>query len=411
MDGSVVSFCPSFSSTSCLCPQVLPHFNPIGDVSNHKMCGACRAAYKHNACPFCKEDFVKDEMKTFITEYVTNLSQSVERVNGNIDADDSNEMEVFDLFEYWQVYEYQYLHSPTAMRRVAVTLLNDATFFSVLTAIKKQGSRKSTAAAGSYGFSSIKSLLFAAAAPTTSTTTASVCETEHEWFLHDGLCGVLFRLHNLVSSPGVVDTSTPTSTSQCPSSTTATEVIGKHFKLLDDIVEKIIAQYEVAYRRRNRRRTPRCTRRAPVRGSPTSTANDANGANGDLCESDASALSTSPIVDTRPLGCLYTQALTAWLLEHKSRQATLATSNGIGAMINEAAEVDGSPAAEKVRRVARAVINAFTMTMMNTSGQEDESFLKARVREAVHPEYLEESCAPIWGGRHADEFAAFFCDR
>ena len=47
-------------SLHCYCPicfelkedvEVLPHFNPIGDVSNHKMCGDCRAEYKVRRAP------------------------------------------------------------------------------------------------------------------------------------------------------------------------------------------------------------------------------------------------------------------------------------------------------------------------------------------------------------------------
>ena len=90
-------------------------------------CDACisylgSAEYKNNACPFCKEAFVKDEMLSFITEFISTIHDSVERQSnksrsgsspttaGHEDQASSIENGIVDLFEFWQIYEYQYLH-------------------------------------------------------------------------------------------------------------------------------------------------------------------------------------------------------------------------------------------------------------------------------------------------------------
>ena len=130
------------------------------------------------------------------------------------------EMGIVDLFEYWQIYEYQYLHSPSALQRVACSLLNDAAFFTILSTLKKQGMRNmfmSKRGQGGGASSIFKGFgrrnLFGNNGSGTgggrhgdgfgSSSGGGDGHGglgEKSWFLHEGLCGVLFRLHNIYCS-------------------------------------------------------------------------------------------------------------------------------------------------------------------------------------------------------------------
>lgn len=61
----------------------LPHWNPTGNVSAHKMCGSCRDALRSNECPFCKETISKDAFLEFIQDFVT-LYTSTAKTDPNV---------------------------------------------------------------------------------------------------------------------------------------------------------------------------------------------------------------------------------------------------------------------------------------------------------------------------------------
>lgn len=100
---------------------VLDHWQPQGDVSEHKMCGACRASAVRNECPFCKEILAKEEILAFISDFVKSLSSQA-KTRGHAAH------ECAALFEMWQFFEMQYEGQPGVIQRVAKMIVEDAVF-------------------------------------------------------------------------------------------------------------------------------------------------------------------------------------------------------------------------------------------------------------------------------------------
>ena len=166
------------------------------------------------------------------------------------------------------------------------------------------------------------------------------------------------------------------------------EITPKHGKMLDDVVERIISQFEEESTRK---------KKGWSRGHNASK---------------------GTVTDVKALGCLYTQAVVAWLLEYKSYCYT----NGIESNgTTQNTSMINWPSATKVRRVGRAIIHSYHVIVENekrnalaasatpnTSTIIDHDFYKNRVKAALHDEYLLESHEPVWGGRDKDEFYKFF---
>merc|ERR1719453_1475229 len=73
---------------------VLDHWQPSGDISQHKMCGTCRASVVRNECPFCKEIVVKEDMLSFIRNFVQSVSSQA-KTRGHVAHDCAA------IFEMW----------------------------------------------------------------------------------------------------------------------------------------------------------------------------------------------------------------------------------------------------------------------------------------------------------------------
>ena len=98
---------------------VLPHWQAHGDVSEHKMCGACLRAWGKNECPFCKEVLQKEELLRFISSFAQCVRSSSAAPDPNVSA---------ALLEQVQLFEMEHEASPRTVARVYKTLAEDATF-------------------------------------------------------------------------------------------------------------------------------------------------------------------------------------------------------------------------------------------------------------------------------------------
>ena len=98
---------------------VLPHWQAHGDVSEHKMCGACLRAWGKNECPFCKEVLQKEELLRFISSFAQCVRSSSAAPDPNVSA---------ALLEQVQLFEMEHEASPRTVARVFKLLAEDATF-------------------------------------------------------------------------------------------------------------------------------------------------------------------------------------------------------------------------------------------------------------------------------------------
>jgi len=106
--------------------EVLEHWESAGDISNHKMCAACRATYGKNECPFCKEVLIKDEFLAFISEFTGSLQQ-----NSLAQQQVHSMMELVavanrsaQLLERWQLFEMEHDSNSRLVRRVAKLVID-----------------------------------------------------------------------------------------------------------------------------------------------------------------------------------------------------------------------------------------------------------------------------------------------
>jgi hypothetical protein len=100
---------------------VLDHWQPAGDISQHKMCGSCRASVVRNECPFCKEIVVKEDMLSFIKDFIQSVSSQA-KTNGHVAHDCAA------ILEMWQFFEMEYEGQPGVIQRVAKLIVEDAAF-------------------------------------------------------------------------------------------------------------------------------------------------------------------------------------------------------------------------------------------------------------------------------------------
>lgn len=105
--------------------MVLDHWQPSGDISEHKMCGACRSSVVRNECPFCKEIVVKEDMLNFIRIFVKSVSSQA-RTTGHAAHECSA------LLEMWQFFEMEYEGQPGVIQRVAKMIVEDDSFSRLL---------------------------------------------------------------------------------------------------------------------------------------------------------------------------------------------------------------------------------------------------------------------------------------
>lgn len=96
----------------------LEHWRPVGDVSEHQMCGRCRQEYGQSKCPFCKENLLKEELLDFIESLVAVIYED--------GAHDSQELLL--VMERWQFHEMEFEAEPRVMRRVAMSLMEHHAF-------------------------------------------------------------------------------------------------------------------------------------------------------------------------------------------------------------------------------------------------------------------------------------------
>ena len=97
---------------------VLEHWRlpgePAGDLSEHKMCQACVATWGKNECPFCRETLIKDEIISFMSDFINSVSSS--RADPNLSA---------ALLERLQCFEMEYDGSPSVLKRVYGLIATD----------------------------------------------------------------------------------------------------------------------------------------------------------------------------------------------------------------------------------------------------------------------------------------------
>jgi len=96
--------------------EVLEHFEPEGDVSDHKMCRACKSQC-HRGCPFCRGITSPQAMIDFIAKFLDMFSVKREVVTTNHD-------EQAEVFEQWQQFEMAWEWQPRAVRLVAERILS-----------------------------------------------------------------------------------------------------------------------------------------------------------------------------------------------------------------------------------------------------------------------------------------------
>lgn len=112
--------------------EVLEHWQAIGDISSHKMCGRCREICPQ--CPFCRDVIVQDRAISF----VFNLVDSVSRQSCSEDNDDTRD-ERAELWQQWEVFEMEYEAQPAVVRAFAKQILEDETFAATLEAGIQEG--------------------------------------------------------------------------------------------------------------------------------------------------------------------------------------------------------------------------------------------------------------------------------
>lgn len=100
--------------------EVLEHFEPEGDISDHKMCRACKSQC-HRGCPFCRGITSPQAMVDFIADFLDMFSTKREVVTTNHD-------EQAEVFEQWQQFEMGWDGQPRALKLVAERILNSMRF-------------------------------------------------------------------------------------------------------------------------------------------------------------------------------------------------------------------------------------------------------------------------------------------
>lgn len=103
--------------------EILQHWMPQGDISDHKMCGNCRKSYDKNQCPFCKDVLLKDELLALIKNLVDTVSKQTRGGDANARA---------AIYERWQLFEMEYEAQPAVIRRVAKLVVEDRNFAATL---------------------------------------------------------------------------------------------------------------------------------------------------------------------------------------------------------------------------------------------------------------------------------------
>jgi len=101
----------------------IPHWNPKGDISSHKMCGDCTRQYDKNDCPFCHDISLKDNILSSIQDFIGEVKNRKSRRDPN---------QLAALFEMWQFFEMEYANNPKVIQRVAKHVVQDSAFNELL---------------------------------------------------------------------------------------------------------------------------------------------------------------------------------------------------------------------------------------------------------------------------------------
>mmetsp|Transcript_20263 Transcript_20263/g.68971 ORF Transcript_20263/g.68971 Transcript_20263/m.68971 type:complete len:632 (-) Transcript_20263:628-2523(-) len=108
--------------------EELPHWDPSGDVSGHKVCGSCRARMegcgRAYSCPFCNEALRRDDFLRFAEAFTADVNKRI--CDYHSGAGDHNELA--GLMESWELFEMEHEGAPGAVRRVVGLVLEDAGF-------------------------------------------------------------------------------------------------------------------------------------------------------------------------------------------------------------------------------------------------------------------------------------------
>jgi len=100
--------------------EPLPHWGgdgAVGDVSRNAMCGACRAAWGRQTCPFCRDVLKADEVLGFIHAFVASVKGG---------ARDPNRQAA--LLEQLQLFEMEHEAQPQVVARVFTLIAQDGDF-------------------------------------------------------------------------------------------------------------------------------------------------------------------------------------------------------------------------------------------------------------------------------------------
>jgi hypothetical protein len=106
--------------------EMLEHWEPKGDVSEHKMCGACMAQWRQREnmeCPFCRELLHADEMTEFIKDAVAAINHQQQMSPDEAAA----------IMEKWQMLEMMLQGQQSAIRRVAKLVVEHKDFVASIT--------------------------------------------------------------------------------------------------------------------------------------------------------------------------------------------------------------------------------------------------------------------------------------
>mmetsp|Transcript_32549 Transcript_32549/g.82022 ORF Transcript_32549/g.82022 Transcript_32549/m.82022 type:complete len:741 (-) Transcript_32549:269-2491(-) len=101
--------------------EKLDHWMPQGDVSEHKMCGACKAEWEKQEkmeCPFCRELLHADEMSAFIKDAVAAINHQ----------DQMSPDEAAAIMEQWQMIEMMLQGQQKAIVRIAKLVVEHKDF-------------------------------------------------------------------------------------------------------------------------------------------------------------------------------------------------------------------------------------------------------------------------------------------
>jgi hypothetical protein len=107
-DDMCCPICMEVKSTT----QLIPHWQPKGDISSHKMCAECTANYNKNECPFCHEVSIKEEILEMIRDFIRAVGSS--RGDPNTAA---------ALVERWQWFEMEFSTNISVVHRVCKLVL------------------------------------------------------------------------------------------------------------------------------------------------------------------------------------------------------------------------------------------------------------------------------------------------